>query len=180
MKAPPVIASNTYAKVIGDENSDVAKAAFRKIHALFPKALHLWWGANHFSDVFPDSSCWIVWDKENGESFFADAELAYCSADTSVRIFKHKWNGLLKASERGEKRVHPNQKPVALAVWCFEKYGEADDVIFDPFLGSGCSMLAAANLHRICYGMEISPDYCAVILDRMHRAFPDLEIKRVA
>jgi DNA modification methylase/ribosomal protein L12E/L44/L45/RPP1/RPP2 len=51
---------------------------------------------------------------------------------------------------------------------------------YDPFLGSGTTMLAAQNLHRICYGMEISPDYCAVILDRMHRAFPDLEIKRVA
>lgn len=39
-------------------------------------------------------------------------------------------------------------------------------------------MLAAQNLGRICYGMEISPGYCAVILDRMQRAFPDLEIKR--
>jgi DNA modification methylase len=52
--------------------------------------------------------------------------------------------------------------------------------VHDPFLGSGTTMLAAQNLHRICYGMELSPDYCAVILDRMQRAFPDLEMKRVA
>jgi DNA modification methylase len=51
--------------------------------------------------------------------------------------------------------------------------------VHDPFLGSGTTMVAAQNLSRICYGMEISPDYCAVILDRMQRAFPDLEIKRV-
>lgn len=40
-------------------------------------------------------------------------------------------------------------------------------------------MLAAQNLGRICYGMEIGPGYCAVILDRMQRAFPDLEIQRI-
>src|SRR5437762_92373 len=77
----------------------------------FPKVVHIWWGANHLSEVFQPSSCCIVWDKDNGESFFADAELASCSATTAVRIFKHTWTGLIKESERGQKRVHPRKSP---------------------------------------------------------------------
>lgn len=55
-----------------------------------------------------------------------------------------------------------------------------DGDVYDPFLGSGTTMVAAQNLGRKCYGVEISPNYCAVILDRMQRAFPSLEIKRLA
>ncbi len=123
-------------------------------------------GANHFSDAFPASSCWIVWDKDNGQSFFADAELAYCSAKSSVRIFKHQWNGLLKASERGQKRCHPTQKPIALAAWCIETYGEKAETIFDPFSGSAPVLLACEQLNRRCRAMEISPAYVAVSLQR--------------
>lgn len=74
------------------------------------------------------------------------------------------------------KTVHSTQKPVECMARGMRNH--SGDV-HDPFLGSGTTMLAAQNLHRICYGMEISPDYCAVILDRMQRAFPDLEIKRL-
>jgi len=72
---------------------------------------------------------------------------------------------------------HSTQKPVECMARGMRNH--SGDV-HDPFLGSGTTMVAAQNLHRICYGMELSPDYCAVILDRMQRAFPDLEIKRVA
>jgi DNA modification methylase len=75
------------------------------------------------------------------------------------------------------KTVHSTQKPVECMARPMRNH--SGDV-HDPFLGSGTTMVAAQNLHRICYGMELSPDYCAVILDRMQRAFPDLEIKRVA
>jgi DNA modification methylase len=75
---------------------------------------------------------------------------------------------------------HTAAFPVGLPSFFIAAYSDQNDAIYDPFLGSGTTMVAAQNLHRICYGMEISPDYCAVILDRMHRAFPDLEIKRVA
>lgn len=73
------------------------------------------------------------------------------------------------------KTVHSTQKPVECMARPMRNH--SGDV-HDPFLGSGTTMLAAQNLGRICYGMEISPGYCAVILDRMQRAFPDLEIKR--
>jgi DNA modification methylase len=74
------------------------------------------------------------------------------------------------------KTVHSTQKPVECMARGMRNH--AGDV-HDPFLGSGTTMVAAENLQRTCYGMELSPDYCAVILDRMSRAFPGLSIARV-
>jgi hypothetical protein len=159
---------NHYAPVIGDETTDTALKSFKLYHGeIAPKALHVWWGANHYANGLPGSPCWIVWDKENTGNF-ADAELAWCSSDTAVRIFRHMWNGLMKASEKGQKRTHPTQKPIALAEWAFEKYGKAGDVIVDPFLGSGISVLAAEKLNdgRAVYGAELSPEYCDVTIAR--------------
>jgi len=79
--------------------------------------------------------------------------------------------------QKGGIEGHPAPFSSEFASIALQSWGGA---CYDPFLGSGTTMVAAQNLHRICYGMEISPDYCAVILDRMHRAFPDLEIKRVS
>ena len=126
----------------------------------------MWWGGNYYAHELPPSSCWIVWDKENTGDF-ADAELAWSNSSTAVRIFKHRWNGMLKDSERGEKRVHPTQKPVALFTWCADRYGKPNDIVFDPFLGSGISIIGSEQLgDRTCYGCELSEHYCDVILTR--------------
>lgn len=156
-----------YAPVIGDETTQTAEKSTDLYLRLYPDALHVWWGANYYANVLPPSSCWIVWDKENTGNF-ADAELAWCSDKSAVRIFKHMWNGLMKDSEKGKRRVHPTQKPVALAHWCFEKYGKAGDVIVDPFLGSGISVLAAEQLNdnRRVIGFELAPEYIAVTIHR--------------
>jgi DNA modification methylase len=122
------------------------------------------WGANYYAEKLPPSPCWIVWDKENTGDF-ADAELAWTNQNTAVRIFKHMWNGMIKASERGQKRVHPTQKPVALAEWCFENYGNPATVL-DLFLGSGSTLIACEQTRRSCYGMELDPAYCDVIVKR--------------
>lgn len=73
-------------------------------------------GANHFIDRIPfNSSCWIVWDKENGDNDFADCELAWTSFNTAVRKFRFKWQGMLQGDmQHKEIRIHPNQKPVKL------------------------------------------------------------------
>ncbi len=155
-----------YAPVIGDSDGKTAQRSFELISGLYPSAMQIWWGANHYSDALPSSSCWIVWDKENGESFFADAELAYCSDKTAVRIFRHKWNGLIKASERGESRVHPTQKPVALAEWCITNYGRDAETILDPFSGSASCLIACERLNKRCLAMEASPEYVAVGIQR--------------
>lgn len=82
-------------------------------------------------------------------------------------MFTHRWNGMLRDSERG-RRFHPTQKPAALAAWCFETYGDVDDIVFDPFVGAGCSLVGAEQIgKRSVYGMELSPDYVAVTLERL-------------
>jgi len=63
---------------------------------------------------------------------------------------------------------------------CLRNSTIKDNITFDPFIGSGTTMVACQNLNRKCRAIEISPNYCAVILERMHAAFPELEIKRLA
>jgi 16S rRNA G966 N2-methylase RsmD len=169
MKAKPIIQANTYPAIIGDDRIDTAVAAFSVCSTLGAKVM-IFWGGNYYADKLPASSCWIVWDKDNGESFFADAELAWTNQKTAVRIFKHQWNGLIKASERGEKRVHPTQKPVALAAWCFDKYGAPGDRVLDLFGGSGSTLIACEQTGRICHMMELAPAYCDVIKNRWEQA----------
>jgi hypothetical protein len=165
LRIAPKIDVGKYAPVIGDDTTATAITAYCLCAEMFPQALHVWWGANYYADALPPSKCWIVWDKENTGNF-ADAELAWCNHDSVVRIFRHMWNGLMKDSEKGQRRVHPTQKPIALAEWCFEKYGKEQDIIFDPFLGSGMSVIAAENLNRTVYGCELSPEYIDVIITR--------------
>lgn len=119
------------------------------------------WGANHFISKIPfDSSCWIVWDKENGENDFADCELAWTSFKTAVRKFKFKWQGMLQEDMKNKEiRVHPNQKPVKLYEWLLFNYAKPGDVIFDSHLGSQSSRIAAYNMGFDFYGTELDPDY---------------------
>lgn len=77
-----------YAAVIGDETIETAEKASHLFLSLYPKALQIWWGANYYAHALAPSSCWIVWDKENTGNF-ADAELAWCSDKSAVRIFRH-------------------------------------------------------------------------------------------
>jgi site-specific DNA-methyltransferase (adenine-specific) len=74
------------------------------------------WGANHFISKIPfDSSCWVVWDKVNGDNDFADCELAWTSFNTAVRRLTYCWNGMIQGDMKNkEQRLHPTQKPVAL------------------------------------------------------------------
>ena len=153
-----------YAPVANDDSTDVAVSAITLLNALGAK-VEIIWGGNYYSSQLPDSSCWIVWDKDNTGNF-ADAELAWTNQDSAVRVFKHQWNGMIKASERGEKRVHPTQKPVALAEWCFDQYGEACTSVLDLFAGSGFALMACERKGKTGYMMELAPAYCDVIINR--------------
>ena len=124
------------------------------------------WGANYYADRLPPSSCWIAWDKDNGESDFADVELAWTSYKKAARIVKWKWAGMLQQDMKNkEKRVHPTQKPTALAEWVFDKFS-AGTVVLDLFGGSGSTLIACEKTARDCLMMELDPKYCDVIVDR--------------
>lgn len=119
-------------------------------------------GANHFIENIPyaNSSCWIVWDKLNGETHQSDCELAYTSFETAVRKFSYKWNGMLVGDMKTkEKRIHPTQKPIQLYTWIFKKYSKPGYKILDTHLGSGSSRIAAYNLDLDFYACELDEEY---------------------
>jgi site-specific DNA-methyltransferase (adenine-specific) len=119
------------------------------------------WGANHFISRMPyDSSCWIVWDKDNGENDFADCELAWSSFESAVRKVKWKWHGMLQQNMKNkETRIHPTQKPIALYEWLLMSYAEKGQRILDTHLGSGSSRIAADKSGLNFVGFEIDEEY---------------------
>jgi site-specific DNA-methyltransferase (adenine-specific) len=119
------------------------------------------WGANHFIERIPyGSPCWIVWDKDNGKSDFADCELAWTSFKKAVRKIKYRWHGMLQENMKNkEVRIHPTQKPVKLYEWLLLNYAQPGDVILDTHLGSGSSRIAAHNLGFDFVGFEIDKEY---------------------
>lgn len=174
-----IVPTTEYLPVAGDDNTDVATEAFRLLYSTHPDARHVWWGGNHYaaSVGLPDASCWLVWDKDNGTNDFADCELAWTNHPGAVRLFRHMWNGMLRASERGP-RVHPTQKPVALAEWAFgvvDPKGERA-VVLDTFAGSGSTLVAAHRTRRVALLAELELAYADVICQRWQESTGELPV----
>ena len=128
------------------------------------------WGANHFISKIPiDSSCWIVWNKDNGRNCYADCELAYTSFKTAVRMFSFKWHGMLQGNMKNkEYRIHPTQKPVPLYIWLLENYTKSNkERILDTHLGSGSIAIAADKLGFDLWGYELDKDYYEGAVNRL-------------
>jgi DNA modification methylase len=168
---------NDFGEILGDNDVTVAIDAFNLCQSLFSDATMIFWGANYYSSCLPNGFGWLVWDKQREGDTFSGAELAFVNKGIKVDVFRHQWHGMIKGSEMGEKRVHPTQKPIALVEWSFTNY-KAQDNILDLFLGSGTTMVASHNTKRKCFGMELDPKYCQVIVDRMQKLDPTLEVKR--
>lgn len=135
------------------------------------------WGANHFANRLPHNGRWLIWDKRCGlipERNQADGEMAWCNEYGAARIFRHVWDGMVRDSERGIKRVHPTQKPVALMEWCL-KYVNAQ-WIYDPFMGSGSTALAAVRAGKPFIGCELDEEYFDAACKRVQDAIdsPDM------
>lgn len=125
-------------------------------------------GGNYFD--LPPSRCWLVWDKQNGNSDFADCELAWTNLDKAVRIFRYRWSGFLQGNmSKKEIRYHPTQKPVPLLKWCLSHVPGITTVI-DPFMGSGSTGVAAVELGINFVGIEVDTEYFDVSCMRIEKA----------
>lgn len=116
-------------------------------------------GANHFISKLPyDSSCWVVWDKNNTGDF-ADCELAWTSFNTAVRKFKFTWNGMIQENMKNkQKRIHPTEKPIPLYKWILSNYAKQGMKICDPNGGSFSSAIACYDLGFDLDIIENDPD----------------------
>ena len=128
-------------------------------------------GGNYFAEYLPNSPCWLVWDKLNGTTDFADAELAYTGFESPVRIYQFLWNGMLQQNmKKKEKRIHPTQKPVDLFGKILRDYSEDGALILDPFSGSGTTALAARILKRRFICIEKDEEYWRASVERLEEA----------
>lgn len=114
----------------------------------------------------------VVWSKGGGgigdlkKTFSTDHEIAFVfnrGAELCGKRIGSVWS--FGKDSAGDYK-HPTQKPVALAAEAIDKTTRVGCLVYDPFLGSGTTLIAAEQLNRKCYGMEISPQYCDVIIKR--------------
>ena len=115
------------------------------------------WGGNYFE--LPLTKSWIVWDKNNGESGFADCELAWTSFNKPMRIKKIHWTGSASNWEDTNGKIHPTQKPIKLYDWIFKNYAKPGDTILDTHMGSQSSRISAYKAGLDYTGCELDPEY---------------------
>lgn len=136
-------------------------------------------GGNYYP--LPASSCWLLWDKLNGDTDFADCEMAWTNLPKAVRRIRFLWNGCMRR-ERDIDRVHPTQNPVEVMKWCIGHLPEPNRTILDPFMGSGTTGVAAARMGRKFIGIEREARHFEAACTRILEAYrqPDLLVEAEA
>jgi DNA modification methylase len=148
----------------GDANIKVAQEAYNLVQSL-GIIDQIWWGANFYCSTLKDRNSWIVWDKKTVGESYSDCELAYTTRKGRIIKFIHQWHGMIKASEQGQKRVHPTQKPIELAKFGIGLFDNIINVL-DLFAGSGSTLIACINTKRNCYTCDIDEHYTQVTVKR--------------
>jgi DNA modification methylase len=160
------IPAKAYSPVLNDDTTDTARDFYNTCVGYGFEDFIIW-GGNYFTDFLERSMCWLVWDKENGETKFADIELAWCSNNSAARLYRWLWNGASRKGDHkteGSTRVHPTQKPVGLFVDIFKDFEFRS--CYDGFGGSGSTLIACEKTNRKCFMMELDEKYCDVIINR--------------
>ena len=141
-------------------------------------------------DSFEDSGFtfkWqLVWVKDSlvlsrADYHFRHENILYGWKEDGAHFFidNRKQDSVFEYPRPKKSEEHPMMKPIELVMHMIRNSSKAGDHVYDPFSGSGCTIISCENLKRICRCVELSPDYCAVILQRMTDAFPGIEIKRL-
>lgn len=125
-------------------------------------------GGNYFP--LPPSTCWLVWDKLNGNNDFTDCELAWTNLPGAVRRIQWRWQGMLQQDmTHKEYRDHPTQKPLAVMRWALSQAPDDCALVLDPFMGSGSTLVAAKAMGRQAIGIEREEKYCAIAVERLRQ-----------
>jgi len=124
-------------------------------------------GGNYYA--LPPSRAWLVWDKDNQGTDFADCELAWTNLDQAVRLLRFRWNGMLQgAGVPKEARHHPTMKPEPVMRWALMQAPDARRVL-DPFMGSGTTLVAGKRIGRSVVGIEREEAYCEIAAKRLQQ-----------
>ena len=130
------------------------------------------WGGNYMTEFLKPTGAWLFWDKNNGDSAFADGEMAWTSFDSPLRIAKIHWCGSAAIHETGQNKIHPTQKPIKLYDWIFMNYAKDGDKILDTHLGSGSIAIAIDKANTLdkknltFVGIELDTDYFQAAVER--------------
>lgn len=130
--------------------------------------LSLIFGGNYFADILPQSKHWIVWDKNNALPTASKCELIWTNHISRTNIEKYTYTQSGYAQKCKEERFHPTQKPKELLKEILLDYSKKENIIFDPFAGSGSTLLACEDVDMIFRGIELEPKYIGVTLERYY------------
>jgi DNA modification methylase len=166
---------SNYEKILNDEKEFDPSCIF-----VLDANEYFLWGADYYKHFLPKGGSWHIWDKTAGRfsgRIGNEFELCWSKKTHKREIISIEWVGYQGLNkEDTKKRMHPTQKPVNLCVHFIKDYSKKN--VIDLFLGSGSTMVAAHQLKSKCYGMELDPKYCQVIIDRMKALDPELKIKK--
>lgn len=165
-------------RVIGDDERPDISA----LTSLAPQVLI--WGAHKFFDLLPRGGQWLVWDKRVDLPPIdqGDAEAAWLNRDGAMRVIRHRWSGLIieRGSEEAERvpgtsaaqaRLHPTQKPIRVMRWSIEQLRDPCRTILDPFMGSGSTGVACAQMGLRFIGIELDPLHFETACRRIEEAY---------
>lgn len=127
------------------------------------------WGGNYFPGL-PTAKGWLVWNK-CADTTQAQAELAWSNIPANVRVYSKSPLGVFgNGGANGEFKEHPTQKPVGLMIWCIEQAGNPQSIL-DPFMGSGTTGVACAQLGCKFIGIERESKYFDIACRRIEQAY---------
>ena len=149
--------------VIGDDQ----EFDFRQFGYLDAKE-QFWWGADYYFNQLPNNGGLFVWqkrDKADEKMIGNDFEICWSKQRHKKATIWKRWVGF-DSIERGDKRVHPTQKPIEVCSYFVKNFSTKGQSVLDLFLGSGSTLIACEQTNRTCYGMELDPKYIDVIRKR--------------
>lgn len=129
------------------------------------------WGGNYFTEYLKPSKCFLVWNKLQPENItLGMCEYAWTSFDKPAQLFT-------QSVHKEGNAYHPTQKPLNLMLWCLAKYSKPNDLVFDAYMGSGSTLVAAKMLGRRYIGIDISQEYCKIARQRLEATETGVPVK---